>query len=176
MRTRSLRRRRSTSPSTEPLPEHPGCRPRERALRNVMFACCLSETIAATLLAEERELTTEPAIRGVEEQLAADEILRGRYGWAFLHETWPTLEADARARTERYLPIALGSIEAKMLAAMFEGPAPPEALAAELEALGVTPAARARELLAVVIDEVILPSFEQLGLPARAAWAARRTS
>ncbi|MDQ3031800.1 MAG: ferritin-like domain-containing protein [Myxococcota bacterium] len=135
--------------ATEPLPEHPGCTPRERVLRNVTFACCLSETIAATLLAEERELTTEPAIRRVEEQLAADEILHGRYGWAFLHELWPSLDADARGRTARYLPVALGTIESKMLGAMPDGPPPPEPLASELEALGVTPGARARELLAI---------------------------
>ena len=164
-----------TELATEPLPEHPGCTPRERAVRNVLFACCLSETIATTLLAEERELTREPAIRRVEEQLAADEILHGRYGWAFLQERVPELDAGERAGLERYLPIALGTIEAKMHHAMPIGPALDPELARELEELGVTPSDRARELLAIVLEDVVVPAFEELGLPARAAWAARRT-
>jgi hypothetical protein len=162
--------------ATEALPEHAGCTARERALRNVLFACCLGETIATTLLAEERELTTEPAIRRVEEQLAADEILHGRYGWAFLKEAWPALDEEERARTERYLPIALGTIEAKtVLAIPPPEHDPPEALARELEALGVTPSGRGRELPGIVLTEVIVPALEELGIAGRAAWAARRT-
>lgn len=159
---------------TEALPEHAGESARVCALRNVMFVSCLSETIATTLLAEERELTREPHIRRVEEQLAADEVLHGRFGWAYAKEVFPQLDADERASMERYLPLALGSIEAKMLAAMPLGAEPPARIEDELAALGVTTSARGRELLALVLEDVIVPALSELGLDAEAAWRARR--
>ncbi len=162
--------------ATLPLPEHTGRSPRERALRNVIFASCLSETIGTSLLAEEREETREPRIRRVVEQLSADEILHAKLGWALLGEWLPALTPDERAGIERYLALALGTIEAKMLEAM---PIPrrplPAALVAELAALGAMDGHVAREILYAVLEDVIVPRFEELGIGAAAAWASRHT-
>ena len=49
----------------------------EAALRNAIFVGCLSETVSIALLTEERELTREPVIRRVVDQLAADGALSG---------------------------------------------------------------------------------------------------
>lgn len=161
--------------ATEPLPEHPGRTPRERALRNVIFASCLSETISTSLLAEEREMTTEPRTRRVVEQLSADEILHAKLGWSLLAEWLPVLTDDEREGLTRYLPLALGTIEQKMLAAMPLAPPIPETLREELAALGAVEGRDGREILYAVIEDVIVPRFEELGLPGRRVWAEKRT-
>lgn len=161
--------------ATEPLPEHPGRTPRERVLRNIVFASCLSETISTSLLAEEREQTIEPRIRRVVEQLSADEILHAKLGWSLLGEWLPQLSAEELAGLERYLPVALGTIEQKMLGSMPLPPVLPPALRAELTALGVLDGHEGREILYAVLEDVVIPRFEELGLPGRAAWAGKRT-
>ncbi len=160
--------------ATEPLPEHAGRTPRERALRNVIFASCLSETISTSLLAEEREITTEPRIRRVVEQLSADEILHAKLGWSLLSEWAPLLTDDEREGLVRYLPLALGTIEQKMLGAMPVGPEIPDALREELAALGAVEGRDGREILYAVLEQVIVPRFEELGLPGKRAWAEKR--
>jgi hypothetical protein len=155
----------TTSLTTEPLPDHPNCTAREIALRNVLFVGCLSETVSIALLHEEHALAKEPLIARVLEQLAADEVLHAKLGWAFLAETWPLLDAAARERTERYLPVALRYLEEKMLAAMPLARDPiDDALRAELRALGVTPADDARELYRETVGTVIRPQLAAHGL------------
>jgi hypothetical protein len=161
---------------TQPLPEHAGASARERVLRNVIFASCLSETISTSLLAEEREMTTEPRIRRVVEQLSADEILHAKLGWALLGEWLPSLTDDERAGLCRYLPLALGAIEEKMLGAMPLPPPIPEALREELAALGAVDGRDGREILYAVIEDVIVPRFEELGLPGKKSWAEKRAA
>src|SRR6185436_15506632 len=98
-------------------------------------------TVSTALLHEERTLATEPLAKRVLAQLAADEVLHAKLGWSWLAETWPTLDAAARGRTERYLPIALADLETKMLAAMpLARESLDDATRADLRALGVTPA------------------------------------
>lgn len=163
--------------ATAPLPEHPGRSARERVLRNVLFASCLSETISTALLAEERELTREPRIQRVVEQLSADETLHARFGWSLLAEWAPVLTADEREGLGRYLPLAFGTIEAKMHGAMPlppPGASLPEALVDELETLGVLQGPEGRAILDEVVLEVIVPRLASLGFDAVAAWDTRR--
>ncbi|HJK90919.1 MAG TPA: ferritin-like domain-containing protein [Polyangiaceae bacterium LLY-WYZ-15_(1-7)] len=160
--------------ATQPLPEHPDATPREAALRNAIFVGCLSETVSIALLTEERELTREPVIRRVVDQLAADEVLHAKLGWSYLVATWPTLDEAARARTRAYLPVAFGFLEAKMLDAMPLGPTLPDDLRDELEALGCLDPADARELLYATIEGVIAPRLAEHGLDGKRAWAERR--
>lgn len=161
---------------TEPLPEHEGASPRERALRNVIFACCLSESLAAPLLSAERDLCSEPSIGKVLQQLAADETLHARYGWAYLEHHWPLLSADERARTDDYLATALGSIEARFVDALPDAPLPPPEQEAQLAALGVTMPARSRALAREVLESVIVIALEEAGLDGVRAWQRRATS
>ena len=161
---------------TEALPEHVSTTRLEAALRNVVFVGCMSETVALAMLTEERELTREPAIEHVIAQLAADEMLHARLGWAFLAETWPRLDEAARARTCAYLPRALRYLEQKMLEVMPEAPSaqlPPVSVIDEARALGVLEPREARALLYQVIHGVVLPRLEDHGLPAADAWARR---
>jgi hypothetical protein len=162
--------------ATEVLPEHNSRTPRERALRNVIFASCMSETISTSLLAEERELTTEPRIQRIVEQLSADEILHAKLGWALLEEWLPKLTEDERDGLARYLPLAFGVIEAKMLNAMPVGAPFPEPLRTELRGLGAMEGSDGREILYAVLESVIAPRFDELGLPGTRAWNERKTS
>ena len=163
-----------TDLETQPLPAHDDVTRIEAALRNVMFVGCMSETISISLLTEERELTREPVIRRVVDQLASDEVLHAKLGWSYLGTTWPTLDDAQRRRTNEYLPVAFGHLEAKMLGAMPDVGEVPSALAEELEALGCMLPADGRELLYATIEEIIAPRMRDYGLDAIAAWKTRR--
>jgi len=158
---------------THPLPEHSDVSPRVAALRNVIFVGCMSETISVSLLTEERELTKEPVIERVVDQLAADEVLHAKLGWSYLAATWPALDDEERASVDAYLPIAFGYLEKKMLGAMPVGPEIPEPIRAQLEALGCTSSEDGRELMYATIETVIAPRMRDFGLDAMKAWAAR---
>ncbi len=158
---------------TRPLPRHQDTTARVAALRNVMFVGCLSETISVSLLTEERELTREPTIRRVVDQLAADEVLHARLGWSYLGELWPQLSADERNDVDRYLPQAFGYLEVKMLGAMPNHAKLPAALRTELEGLGTTEGSVGRELLYATLEQVIAPRLRDYGLDAIKAWNGR---
>jgi hypothetical protein len=159
--------------STEPLPEHATASPAGRALRNVLFACCLSESLSAPLLSAERDLSSEPSVKKVLEQLAADETLHARYGWAYLEHHWPQLTPEEQARTNAYLPVALASIEARFVDALPDAPLPPPEIEAQLAALGVTMPARTRALAREVLETVVVVALEEAGLDAVRAWSRR---
>lgn len=158
----------------DPLPEHPGCTPRERALRNLTFASCFSETVSVALLTEERGRAEEPFVQRVLRQLAGDEVLHARIGWLYLETTLAQLDDAARERTARWLAPALAYFESCLLAAMPVAPTPiAEPILADASALGFSESRRARSLLYDAIESVIVPRLEQLGLPAERAWAER---
>lgn len=159
---------------TQPLPAHDDATRVEAALRNIMFVGCMSETVSISLLTEERELTREPVIRRVVDQLAADEVLHAKLGWSYLGATWPQLDDAQRKRTNDYLPVAFGHLERKMLGAMPDVGKVDKALADELEALGCMMPSEGRELLYATIDEVIAPRLKDYGLDALNAWNSRR--
>ena len=168
--------------ATEPLPAHDGVSPRERALRNVLFVGCLSETVALAMLSEEHELATEPFVKRVLAQLVADELTHAKLGWSYVAETWPTLDAAARTRTAAYLPVALAHLATKWAELIRAAGTSSLELDAGLRALGITPARDAHELFDATLRTAILPRFAEMGLapstPAGATLAeltARRT-
>lgn len=154
-----------------PLPLHEKATPRERALRNVLFVG-VNETIAVALLTEERELTREPAIAAVLEQLVADEVGHAKLGWTYLAETWPTLDAAQRARTDAYLPYAFAYLEESLM-----GPIArlryDDARRDELNALGLPAPQDLRELFYAAMQQAVLAPLDAQGLAASEGWAAR---
>lgn len=160
---------------THPLPVHRGCTPKEIALRNVMFVGCMSETVALALLTEERELTTEPAVHAIVDQLAADEVLHARLGWSYLADTWPDLDEDARRRTDAYLPVAFGYLEQRMHGAMpLAAHEPPDHVLADMHALGCLDSVQGRELFEQTVREVVVSRLNEHGLRAAEGWEERR--
>jgi hypothetical protein len=151
-----------------PLPTYP-VEPIEDALRHALFTA-MSETVSVALLSAERELITEPFIARVAKQLAADEVGHARLGWTLLAHLRPQLEADdaMRARTQRWVAVALPDLRSKMLEAM---PLPSGAMNVDREqtleaatALGFSRSDAARELLEGVFGEVLGPALAPFGL------------
>lgn len=147
----------------EPLPAHLECPPVERALRNALFASCLSETVSMALLTAELERCTEPFVREVIKQLTSDEVSHARLGWTVFDYVWPQLDAAGRERTNDYLRVAVPYLRECMLDAMPLRPVPAEVLA-EVERLGVSDSNKARHILADTLADVILPRFAASGL------------
>ncbi|MCG3172979.1 MAG: hypothetical protein GMKNLPBB_01151 [Myxococcota bacterium] len=160
-----------------PAPRHADAPLRSRPLRNLIFASCMSETIGGALQAAQRELTEEPYIREVLDQLSGDEVLHARIGWLYLGDVWPGLDTEERKAVLDYLPLAFSSIESAMLGVMPLGPPPPADLEPHLRSLGWISGDEAREILYQVIDEVVVPQLESvMGSPVREAWKIRSSA
>lgn len=163
----------NTELRTEPLPDHADATPAESVLRNIMFVCCLSETFAVAITAEEREQAREPVIQAAIDRIHSDETLHARFGWIYLAHALPTLGEEALARTNAYLAQAFAYLEKKELEAMPRTAPFAESLIAECSALGVSDTASARELFYETIENVIVPGLQKLGLDATTAWDGR---
>jgi hypothetical protein len=155
-------------PTIQPLPDHADVSPLEAVLRNVISVGCLSETVAVSVIRAEHAELEGSTLGGVLATILADEVQHARFGWKLLGMLAPRLDADARARTSRYLVDALRHQIA------WEVPKLPVnlGLRAELAMAGVCDGAQARELFFATIGEVVVPQLEAAGLDGRAAWAA----
>src|SRR6266849_3073939 len=135
------------------------------------LACCLTETESvatlATLLSEE----AEPRVREVLHEIARDEVVHSRMGWAHLAR-----EAAAHdvSFLSAWIPSMLSGTVDEGLFTCDE----PEPDAGALLRHGVLPRSRKREIFVRTLEEVVLPGLERLGVdagPAR-AWLAKRSS
>ena len=151
---------------------HPEVTPLEAAVRNLGFVGCISETVAVGMLTEERDKASEPFVKRVLTQLLADETLHARVGWAYLREAWPLLDSDARKRSADYLAKALGYYEQCVIEATLPGVFSQEVLDDAI-ALGFSEPKNALELAYEAIDTVVVPEFEAMGVPVKAAWDGR---
>lgn len=157
---------------TQPLPDHADGSAKERALRNMLFVGCLSETGALAMLTEERASTKEPFIVRVLTQLGADEVLHAKLGWSYLGLVWPRLDDAAKKRTSRYLRVALAAIERDFMRAMPTHGSTGR-MSKQLAALGLLPAKQGRELFYETLETVTLPRLQSLGMDAFDAWKER---
>ncbi len=162
--------------SARPIPDHPGCTPLERAMRNLLFVGCMSETIAVATTVEERAQTSDPIVRRVIDQIVGDEVLHAKLGWIYVREAASRLGDAERQRTDRYLRTAFRYLEQKELEATPVGPMPPAEIAEQGLALGVCEAARARDLFYETVREVIVPGLAECGFDAKRAWNERKAA
>jgi hypothetical protein len=130
----------------------------------------MSETVAVTIITAERERMPDGDVKRVLSRILADEIGHARFGWSWLAEVAPTLDAAARARLGRYLEVAFAHVEAHELAHLPDTGAPPPGA----EAVGVCSGREARELFYDTIEAVVVPQLDACGLPAARAWKERR--
>lgn len=159
-----------------PVPRHAGVDASERALRNVLFVGCLSETVAVGLLTEERELATEPWVKEVLEVILADEVAHARLGWQYLAARAPSLDDAARARVSAYLRVAFGYLETRELALLPVSPPLADEDVRAREAVGLCSGDGARDVFYGTLTSVIVPRLAELGFDAAAAWRERRWS
>lgn len=153
-------------PTLDDIPTHTDCGPLEGALRNVLSICCLSETVAVSLINAERIEQAESPIGDVLQRILADEVKHARFGWKLLED----LEIDAamKANLSRYLHVAFAHLERHELEHLSPLPAPTNAMA-----YGACDGALARDIFFSTIEEVIVPRLEQHGFDARTAWQER---
>ncbi len=154
-------------PEIESVPTHSDVAPLEAVLRNVVSVCCMSETVAVSVIRAEQAELQGSHLGEVLDQILADEVNHARFGWSFLGLMLPRLDAKARSRLGEYLvPALVHQIE-------FEVPKLPvhDGLRSEVGLAGVCDGSLARGLFYDTIGTVVVPQLEAAGLPAAAAWA-----
>ncbi|MGO9830527.1 MAG: ferritin-like domain-containing protein [Myxococcaceae bacterium] len=142
---------------------------RQAVLYEVVAACCITETESVATLATLLSEQAEPAVRSVLHEIARDEVVHGRMGWAHL------------ARETAFLDVAFLSswIPAMLSGTVDDGlfrSAEPAQEDAGLLRHGVLPHSRKREVFARTLLDVVFPGLETFGVdanPAR-AWLASR--
>src|SRR5262249_14416813 len=129
-------------------------------LRNVTSICCMSETVAVSLIAAERLEMPEGPLRELLTRIWADEIGHARFGWKLLEEIVPTLSPERRAGLPAYLHFALQHLVEHELAHLPQTRGVPQGGAE----LGLCAGEDARTLFFDTLEEVIRPRLAQLGL------------
>lgn len=151
------------------FPKHEDVSPLEGVLRNLVSISCLSETVAVSLIGAERLEMPEGELHALLTRIWSDEIGHARFGWRVVNREVPKLDAAAKARLEQYLRVAFKHVETHELAHLpLESEPPPEGVQ-----LGLCSGGDARTLFYDTITTVVIPQLEEIGLNAKAAWAAR---
>jgi hypothetical protein len=138
----------------EPYPEHRDAPPRAATLRNLIHVCCLSETVAVSLIGDERLRMPQGPLRELLTKIYADEIGHARFGWRLLEQVAPTLSAEEREAVERYLPVAFAHLEQHELSLLPERQAPDGG-----EVLGLCGGHDARALFYETLAAIIRPGL-----------------
>jgi hypothetical protein len=145
--------------------------PLEAALRNMLSICCLSETVAVSLIGAERIEMPEGELRELLTGIYADEVGHSRFGWRTLQRLAPTLDQDLKDRLGDYLEVAFEHLVEHELAHLPVSSKPPP----EGVALGLCSGPDARKLFFDTVTEVIVPGLEVHGIPAKRAWSRALT-
>jgi hypothetical protein len=161
-----------TLPEARPLPVHADTTLRAGVIRNVISICCMSETVAVSLIGAERLEMPEGSLRELLTKIWSDEIGHARFGWTFVARELPGLDADERVAVDRYLPIAFAALESHELAHIPVETSWPE----EASAYGLCDGADARVLFFETVTDVIVPQLAAHGLRADMGWQERRTA
>lgn len=155
-------------PAGDDYPEHEDASsPLEAALRNMLSICCLSETVAVSLIGAERIEMPEGELRELLTRIWADEVGHSRFGWRTLGRIAPTLDAATKDRLGEYLEVAFDHLVEHELAHLPESSQPPP----EGVAYGLCSGPDARKLFFDTVTEVIVPGLEVHGIPAGRAWS-----
>lgn len=151
------------------------CDPEERALRSVLYGCCLSETINAARFVDGIETTTDPFIRELLRQLLGDERMHAQFGFYYLEAWRPRLAAhpDIRARLVRYLEYAFAVLERDLSGHIADMSSIPD-LDDEERAIGMPDRRRLPITFYETVTAAILPGLERFQIAATDAWNARR--
>ncbi|HVH45417.1 MAG TPA: ferritin-like domain-containing protein [Labilithrix sp.] len=161
------------SPDGEPYPRHEDAgSPLEAALRNMLSICCLSETVAVSLIGAERLEMPEGELRDLLTRIYADEVGHSRFGWRTLARLAPTLDAGTKERLGDYLVVAFAHLVEHELGHLPVASRPPP----EGVAYGLCNGAEARTLFFETVERVIVPGLEVHGIPARRAWIRATSS
>jgi hypothetical protein len=152
----------------EPYPAHEdAATPLEAALRNMLSICCLSETVAVSLIGAERLEMPEGELRDLLTRIYADEVGHSRFGWRTLARLGPTLDAATKGRLAEYLEVAFDHLVEHELDHLPVASSPPP----DGVTYGLCSGSDARKLFFDTVEQVIVPGLEAHGIPAGRAWA-----
>ena len=155
-------------PEGDAYPEHGDAQsPLEAALRNMLSICCLSETVAVSLIGAERIEMPDGELRELLTGIYADEVGHSRFGWRTLGQLAPMLDQATKDRLGDYLEVAFEHLVEHELAHLPETSQPPP----EGVTYGLCSGPDARTLFFDTVTEVIVPGLEAHGIPARRAWS-----
>lgn len=154
----------SELPPLARVPEHQGCSPLEIVLRNIISVSCCGETLAVTVIGNERDRATLDPLREILTRILADEIGHSRFGWRLLQDLAPALDEPVRRRLSAYLV----NVFERDLAIMRGCAEQPSASEAAL-ALGAPDGPIAWESYWSTLTAVTIPGLERHGL--KASWA-----
>jgi hypothetical protein len=152
-----------------PFPEHLDVAPIEAVTRNVVSVGCLAETVAVAIISAERLEMPDGELRDLLTRILADEIGHARFGWRWLDEVAPALDAAAKARLGDYLRVAFAHLERHEREHLPANARFPKGAAA----YGLCDGEDARALFYDTVREIIVPRLESHGIPAAAAWRGR---
>ncbi|MES1165627.1 MAG: ferritin-like domain-containing protein [Verrucomicrobiota bacterium] len=156
------------------LATHPGCPIEETVLRNVIYCCCLGETINAARLAKRIGETSDPFMRETFRQLAADERFHAQFGYLYLETTreWLTARPDVRRSLARYLRYAFAVLEQHMGGNPADARRPTDAE----RAIGLPDLTDVSATFQETILNACVPGLERFGIAAGSAWFNRTAS
>jgi len=148
--------------------------PRQAVLYEVVAACCITETESVSTLATLLAAEVEPPVERVLREIARDEVVHGRIGWAHLAR-------EAALHDVSFLSAWIPSmLSGTVDDGLFSGAdAESETETDELLRHGVLPHSRKRETFVRTLEEVVFPGLEKFDIdaaPARGWLAARRSS
>ena len=148
---------------------HGDCSPEERVLRNVVFGCCLSETVNCARFVDALDEMTDPMLQEVTRQLLSDEAIHAQFGFHYLESWRGYLEEhpEVRASIAQYLRFAFAVLEAD-----YRRPVSPPR-DAETRALGLPDTAHTLEIFQTTVVAAVVPGLERFGIAASDAWAHR---
>ena len=155
-----------------PLARHPGCTPEERALRNVIYGCALSEIVNTARFVDAMDTMSDPFLKDITRQLLSDEMLHGQFGFLYLEEwrDWLGANPAVTVSLARYLRHAFVVLEQQLSGAGGK----PRTLTGDERAVGMPDPARLPETFYATIEGAIVPGLERFGIEAGRAWKDRK--
>ncbi len=155
-------------PDPAEFPQHEEVGPVETALRNLLHMCCLSETVAVSLVGAERLEMPEGQLRDLLTTIYADEVGHSNFGWRLLPRLLELGDDAMKQRLGVYLRVAFAHFEQHELEHLPMRSAPPQG-----SVYGLCSGSDGRALFYDTVDLIIIPALEAQGIPAREAWNRR---
>jgi hypothetical protein len=154
-----------------PLAAHRDVSREECALRNIVYGCCLTETVNCARFVDAIDTMRDPLSVDVTKQLLSDEALHAQFGFHYLDawSGWLDAHPSVTESIARYLRFAFAVLERDMSGADLRAVVRTD----DERALGLVDPVRTREIFYTTVEGAILPALDRYGLDARASWERR---
>ncbi len=135
----------------------------------VLHVSAISETLACALIGACQERSTDPTIRGIHQNLVADEVHHARFGWYYLSWRSPQwTQAERQRLADRMASNVVGVERRFWWGRDASASAEPAA-----HALGVLESEGRRLAVREIMETEIVPALDSFGLGASHVWKKR---